>query len=101
MLGNIFGSDTLIVLMVALVVLFGGSQLPKLAKNVGAAGHEFRRAQREAEADNAAPAPAVAPSAVTSSVVAGPGPDNIVISREELRQELARLAGQRDEPAVG
>ena len=53
MIANIFGSDTLIVLVVAVVVLFGGSQLPKLAKNVGSAGREFRRAQAEAELDHA------------------------------------------------
>jgi sec-independent protein translocase protein TatA len=53
MTANILGSDGLIVLIVAVVVLFGGSQLPKLAKNVGAAGHEFRKAQREAEAEHA------------------------------------------------
>ena len=51
MIANILGSDTLIVLVVAVVVLFGGSQLPKLAKNVGSAGREFRRAQAEAEGD--------------------------------------------------
>jgi sec-independent protein translocase protein TatA len=52
MLANILGSDALIVLVVAVVVLFGGSQLPKLARNVGAAGHELRKAQRESEADH-------------------------------------------------
>jgi sec-independent protein translocase protein TatA len=88
MLGNIFGSDTLIVIMVALVVLFGGSQLPKLAKNVGAAGHEFRRAQREAEADNAMPAPAVV------------APSNVLVSRDDLRQELARLVEEKEMPPV-
>jgi TatA/E family protein of Tat protein translocase len=36
------------VLVVAVVELFGRSQLPKLAKNVGSAGREFRRAQAEA-----------------------------------------------------
>lgn len=64
MLANILGSDTLIVVVVAVVVLFGGSQLPKLAKNVGAASHELRKAQRETETDDgrsgAAPPPSVA-----------------------------------------
>ena len=45
MIANILGSDALIVLVVAVVVLFGGSQLPKLARNVGAAGHELRKAR--------------------------------------------------------
>jgi sec-independent protein translocase protein TatA len=64
MLANILGSDTLIVLVIAFVVLFGGSQLPKLAKNLGAASHELRKAQHEADTDpmgpgTAAPAPEV------------------------------------------
>ncbi len=53
MIANMFGSDGLIVLLVAVVVLFGGSQLPKLAKIVGSAGREFRKAQLEMEADHA------------------------------------------------
>jgi sec-independent protein translocase protein TatA len=76
MTANILGSDGLIVLIVAVVVLFGGSQLPKLAKNVGAAGHEFRKAHREAEAEQAnteaarplASAPAVLVPAATVAV---------------------------------
>jgi TatA/E family protein of Tat protein translocase len=55
MIANLLGTDGLIVLVVAVVVLFGGSQLPKLAKNVGSAGREFRKAQIEAEAHLAQP----------------------------------------------
>ena len=51
---NIFsGSDDLIVILVAVVVLFGGKQLPKLAKNTGEALREFRKAKTEAEAGRA------------------------------------------------
>ena len=53
MTGNIMGGDGLIVIVVALVVLVGGSQLPKIARNVGLAGKEFRKAQSEAEAEHA------------------------------------------------
>ena len=71
MIANLLGSDGLIVLVVAVVVLFGGSQLPKLAKNVGSAGREFRKAQMEAEAHHAAsvaPTAIVAPAAVPTVV---------------------------------
>ncbi len=34
----------LIVLVVVVLVLFGGSQLPKLAKNLGQAQREFKKA---------------------------------------------------------
>jgi sec-independent protein translocase protein TatA len=53
MIANIFGPDLGIVVVVILVVLLGGSQLPKIARNVGMAGREFRKAQQEAEEDAA------------------------------------------------
>ncbi len=103
MTANIMGSDGLIVLIIAVVVLFGGSQLPKLAKNVGAAGHEFRKAQREAEADQATRAPAPAPSvtAPVAQVIAPATDDKVVLSRSELKLELAQLMGDHDLPAAG
>ena len=51
MTANLMGTDGIIVLIIALIVLVGGSQLPKLARNVGMAGREFRKAQQEAEED--------------------------------------------------
>jgi TatA/E family protein of Tat protein translocase len=51
MTANLMGTDGIIVLVIALIVLVGGSQLPKLARNVGMAGREFRKAQQEAEED--------------------------------------------------
>ena len=53
MIANLMGGDGLIVLIVALVVLVGGSQLPKIDRNVGLAGKEFRKAQFEAEEEKA------------------------------------------------
>ena len=65
MLSTIFsGWDDLIVILVALVVLFGGTQLPKLARNTGEALREFRKSHSEAEsASTAVSAPAVPPAA--------------------------------------
>jgi TatA/E family protein of Tat protein translocase len=56
MTGNLMGGDGLIVIVVALVVLIGGSQLPKIARNIGLAGKEFRKAQSEAEEEERAKA---------------------------------------------
>lgn len=45
----------LIIVLVVVLVLFGGSQLPKLAKNMGQAQREFKKAVDEAKnepADN-------------------------------------------------
>ena len=46
MLANIAGPDLFIVLAVV-ALLFGGSQLPKLARSLGSASHEFRKGVEE------------------------------------------------------
>ena len=51
MIANIFGPDLGIVLVIILLVVVFGSQLPKIARNAGTAGREFRKAQQEAEED--------------------------------------------------
>lgn len=50
MLAEIFGPELLIVLAVILV-LFGGSQLPKLARGLGSAQREFKKGLDEGAAD--------------------------------------------------
>jgi sec-independent protein translocase protein TatA len=61
-----FGSDWIWVLLV-IVVLFGGSQLPRLAKNAGEAMKEFRKAHDEAtDTSQSVASPPVVPPAVTS-----------------------------------
>ena len=47
-LAEIIGPDILIVLVVILV-LFGGSQLPKLARGLGSAQREFKKGLEEGE----------------------------------------------------
>lgn len=46
-LAEIFGVDGIVVLVVVLAVLFGSSQLPKLARSVGSAKSEFEKGIRE------------------------------------------------------
>ncbi|MBO0692923.1 MAG: twin-arginine translocase TatA/TatE family subunit [Acidimicrobiaceae bacterium] len=64
-IANLFGPDLGYVVIIVLVVMVGGSQLPKIARNIGTAGKEFRKAQREAEEENAEheQAPAAVPPA--------------------------------------
>jgi sec-independent protein translocase protein TatA len=50
-LGELIGPDILIVLVVILV-LFGGSQLPKLARGLGSAQREFKKGLEEGSADD-------------------------------------------------
>lgn len=97
---NIFGGDTLIVVVIAIVVIFGGSQLPKIARNVGSAGREFRKAQAEAEAEEAAKAAKASKAAEQQppAVTAGTGTpaaaktnspqENVTLTREELESLL-------------
>jgi sec-independent protein translocase protein TatA len=112
-LASIFGTDSLYVLIIAVVVLFGGSQLPKLAKNAGEAMKEFRKAHNEATTPLDAPSvsPMATPGPATSSMapqsvvlpqavalppvaVAQPSPaaaseDRVTLSRSELDALLA------------
>jgi len=50
MLAMLEGPDLIVVLVVVLV-LFGGSQLPKLAKNLGQAQREFKKGLSSASSD--------------------------------------------------
>ncbi len=110
MIANIFGVDGGIVLLIALVVLVGGSQLPKIARNVGLAGKEFRKAHDEAEADAQQKEAAKTPAAATTTAAAAPAPQqlasvaptteqSVTLSRSELdallraREEQVRHEG--------
>ena len=50
MIGFTLGGPEGIILLVLVLVLFGGSQLPKLAKNMGKAQKEFKDGRDEAQA---------------------------------------------------
>ncbi len=47
MVAEVFGMDGIIVIVVVAVVLFGGTQIPKLARSLGTARREFARGQNE------------------------------------------------------
>jgi sec-independent protein translocase protein TatA len=47
MLADIFGLDGVIVLIIVIAVLFGGSQIPKLARSLGSAQSEFKKGMEE------------------------------------------------------
>ncbi len=123
MIANLMGGDGLIVIVVALVVLVGGSQLPKIARNIGLAGKEFRKAQAEAEDEQAQKAaagagpsvpppvalPATPPAGAASSTPVAPattaapasagGDDAITLSPAQLEALLkAREEQVRNQP---
>jgi sec-independent protein translocase protein TatA len=47
MLAEIFGLDGVIVVIVIGMVLFGSSQIPKLARSLGSAQKEFKQGMQE------------------------------------------------------
>jgi len=46
------GAGELVVILVILLVLFGGAKLPKLAKSIGQAQREFRKGIDEGASDS-------------------------------------------------
>lgn len=49
-IGEIFGPDLLIVVIVVAVLVFGGAAIPKLARNLGSAKTEFEKGLKTAKA---------------------------------------------------
>jgi sec-independent protein translocase protein TatA len=47
-----FGSSELIIVLVIVLLVFGGSQLPKLAKNLGKAQKEFKEGLADGAKDD-------------------------------------------------
>jgi sec-independent protein translocase protein TatA len=76
-LGEILGPDLLVILAIV-ALLFGGSQLPKLARSLGTARREFEAGVRGGTAD-----PEAAP---TSPQPATPAPP--VMSKDEVARLL-------------
>ena len=75
---EIFGMDGIIVLVVVVVVLFGSTQIPKLARSLGSAQKEFKKGLDEGASDDATPpttqvaAPVVIAVPATPPAVAAP-----------------------------
>lgn len=71
-------NDTgILVVLVALVLLFGASRIPKLARNLGEASKEFKSAQDEAHPGTPAPSALAA------------GPETVTVTRQQLDELLA------------
>ncbi len=49
------GAPEIIVIVLVILVIFGGSQIPKLARSLGSAQHEFKKGLEEGgdDAENA------------------------------------------------
>lgn len=51
-LGDIFGPDLLVVVIVVAVLIFGGAAIPKLARNLGSAKNEFEKGLKDGKNQN-------------------------------------------------
>ncbi len=86
-----FISDTgIVVAVIAFVALFGASHIPKLARNLGEAGKEFRKARTEFEAVG----PTNAPVAV--AIPAAVPEERITLTRAQLDELLTSRAQRAD-----
>lgn len=47
-----FGATEIIIIIVALILLFGGKKIPELAKNLGKGIKEFKKTTKEIQEDN-------------------------------------------------
>ena len=50
------GTGELLIILVVILVLFGGAKLPKLARSLGQAQNEFKKGITEGETDEKTPA---------------------------------------------
>ncbi len=61
MLGEIFGMDGIVVVIVLAILVFGGAAIPKLRGNLGSAKHQFETGLGEGKKASAVEAANVAP----------------------------------------
>jgi sec-independent protein translocase protein TatA len=82
---EIFGVDGIIILVVVVLVLFGSTQIPKLARSLGSAQKEFKKGLDEGSTEDdknpkavaAAPPAAVVPPVVVAPPVQPPAPVDV------------------------
>jgi sec-independent protein translocase protein TatA len=79
------GPTELIIILVIVLLLFGASRLPKLAKSLGEASREFKKGINEGDQEEQAPQSAASPPA---SAPSDPN-EQVTMSRAELDALLA------------
>ncbi len=71
---EIFGVDGIIILVVVVLVLFGSTQIPKLARSLGSAQKEFKKGLDEGSSEDGKGTPAVAQATPPAAVNPPPAP---------------------------
>ena len=51
MLAEVFGLDGIVLVVIVIGVLFGSSQIPKIARSIGSAQNEFKKGLEEGKED--------------------------------------------------
>ena len=69
------GGPEVIIILVIVLVLFGGSKLPELAKGLGKSIKEFKQATREDPAPAPAPVAPAAPATSAAPAATAPAPE--------------------------
>ncbi|MGH9097774.1 MAG: twin-arginine translocase TatA/TatE family subunit [Acidimicrobiales bacterium] len=86
---EIFGVDGIIILIVVVLVLFGSTQIPKLARSLGSAQKEFKKGVDQGASEGGT-APQVAGNSVSPSTVDPPARTMVAIDSND--QGSANLA---------
>ena len=71
-----FGSTELLLILAVLLLLFGGSKLPSLARGLGQSVKEFKKASRDEEEDKPAATAATAAAEVKKTDSTATAPTN-------------------------
>jgi sec-independent protein translocase protein TatA len=71
---EIFGVDGIIILVVVVLVLFGSTQIPKLARSLGSAQKEFKKGLDEGSSEDGAATTQVTQAAPPAAMSPPPAP---------------------------
>jgi Sec-independent protein translocase protein TatA len=69
MLGEIFGMDGIVVIVILAVLVFGGAAIPKLARNLGSAKNQFEHGLAEGKQASVVDGTLAVPVSPTSAPV--------------------------------
>ena len=86
---EIFGVDGIIILIVVVLVLFGSTQIPKLARSLGSAQKEFKKGVDHGAAEDG-PRTQVAAESSSASVVNAPA--RTMVAVESIDPASAHIA---------
>jgi sec-independent protein translocase protein TatA len=83
------GAPELLIILVVLLLLFGGTKLPQLARSLGQAKNEFHNALKDGPDEGKEAAP------VSVATVVAPSPsDTVTVTPEELQRLVDERARQ-------